>query len=515
MIFRICKQGDRVFHQRNIVQLQCSDRGNSALKVSFHATYYDDIGRPQQLGLLRIGMRGMTSGAVADFLPQEFSSLPKQFFSLGQDEYYYENINRLKTEIRTKLLEALQDIAYMPQILKDNQNEATLKHAMIRDIAASETAAFSKIRGQLHRMACGSARLTEYSFSYTAPQPDEKCYPAPTLNFYVQPESTPPTNIHALIGRNGCGKTHLIRNMVRCLQHTSDEYGEIRNLNEGQDGTEASNIFVNILCIAFSPFDDFSKLTFRDAQLPVTFIGLNKKSRNLQTRIWNDFWSHFKNCLITARKKHLWQDAIETLKSDPIFARAGVDDFTNGTSDYPQTDIPVKKRTHIRSVFNSLSAGHKIVLLIITSCVAEIEERSILFLDEPETHLHPPLLSALIRALSDLLRDRNGVAIVATHSPVVLQEIPKNCVWQLTRNAPTYVKAEQLPRETYGTSLGTLIDDVFGLEARNSGFHKMMVEASERYDSYEDVLAEYDGQIGNEAGFLLRMLMRKNQRKGQ
>jgi hypothetical protein len=36
----------------------------------------------------------------------------------------------------------------------------------------------------------------------------------------------------------------------------------------------------------------------------------------------------------------------------------------------------------------------------------------------------PPLLAAMMRALSDLLVDRNGVAVVATHSPVVLQEVP-------------------------------------------------------------------------------------------
>lgn len=72
-------------------------------------------------------------------------------------------------------------------------------------------------------------------------------------------------------------------------------------------------------------------------------------------------------------------------------------------------------------------------LLIITCCVDRLEEKNIVFLDEPENYLHPPLVSALTRALSQLLIDRNGVAIVSTHSPAVLEEVPSSCVWTLRR----------------------------------------------------------------------------------
>ena len=40
---------------------------------------------------------------------------------------------------------------------------------------------------------------------------------------------------------------------------------------------------------------------------------------------------------------------------------------------------------------------------------------------------------ALIRALSSLLTYRNGVGVIATHSPVIVQEVPKDCVWILRR----------------------------------------------------------------------------------
>jgi predicted ATP-dependent endonuclease of OLD family len=97
-------------------------------------------------------------------------------------------------------------------------------------------------------------------------------------------------------------------------------------------------------------------------------------------------------------------------------------------------------------------------------------------LDEPEAHLHPPLLSAFIRALSDLLVNRNGVAIIATHSPVVLQEVPKICVWKIWRNGREVV-VERPEIETFAENVGILTRKVFGLEVANSGFHKLLSES--------------------------------------
>ncbi len=91
-------------------------------------------------------------------------------------------------------------------------------------------------------------------------------------------------------------------------------------------------------------------------------------------------------------------------------------------------------KTLSSELFRRLSSGHKIVLLTLTRLVETVQERSLVLFDEPESHLHPPLLSSFIRAVSDLLINRNGVGIIATHSPVILQEVPRACVWKLRRN---------------------------------------------------------------------------------
>lgn len=135
-------------------------------------------------------------------------------------------------------------------------------------------------------------------------------------------------------------------------------------------------------------------------------------------------------------------------------------------------------------------------------------------MDEPESHLHPPLLSALIRALSELLLDRNGVAIVATHSPVVLQEIPASCVWKIHRSH--LVAAAQRPTvETFGENVGILTREVFGLEVASSGFHTLLAAEAAEGHSFDAILRKFGGRLGLEAQAILRALIAERDSEGQ
>ncbi len=45
------------------------------------------------------------------------------------------------------------------------------------------------------------------------------------------------------------------------------------------------------------------------------------------------------------------------------------------------------------ALIKRMSSGHAIVLLTVTKLVARVEEKTLVLIDEPESHLHPPLLS--------------------------------------------------------------------------------------------------------------------------
>jgi len=266
--------------------------------------------------------------------------------------------------------------------------------------------------------------------------------------------------------------------------------------------------------VTFSAFDDFpvirkSRNVLKGAQY--TNIGLRKLEKETDkdgntnwytmtqepTELTSDFIGSAKVCAKGERRDR-WLIALRTLESDPIFEEAAVAELPDADSD--------RFGNEAGRLFRKLSSGHKIVLLTITKLVEKVEERTLVLMDEPEAHLHPPLLAAFIRALSDLLINRNGVAIVATHSPVVLQEVPRLCVWKIRRHGGRAI-AERPRIETFAEHVGHLTHEVFGLEVTRSGFHKMIAEAIEQDDDFDDVVNKFNNQVGSEGRALVSTLL--------
>ena len=261
--------------------------------------------------------------------------------------------------------------------------------------------------------------------------------------------------------------------------------------------------------ISFSAFDDFDLRPKPGDLIRSKQVGLvqwhfdeeqkeDYSAMKTPAHLAEDFRESFKICRQGLRATR-WRAAVETLEADDLFAEANV------TSLLDMDDERWGPAAVI--LFKRLSSGHAIVLLTMTRLVEVVDERTLVLLDEPEGHLHPPLLSAFIRALSDLLVKRNGVAIVATHSPVVLQEVPKLCAWKL-RRAREVAVAERPAVETFGENVGILTREVFGFEVTKSGFHELLNEAVNRLGlPYDAVLEHFRGQLGAEARAIVQALI--------
>lgn len=456
-------------------------------------------------------------------IPGEFDRLDDRFFSLGQDDSYYAQLNALGDQVRDALLAALNDVAVNPDLFARALREPVTGKSLLRNVSRAT------VRNQFNRLALGGARLSAYEFGYTYPTPSGGAgmvYP-PSLVFHVVPESQPPTNVHVIIGRNGVGKSRLLNRIESALVRPdrsvdSRGHGTVEFMTEdGPSAMAAAQQFASLVSVAFSAFDEFEPVRSskdRSRGLGYTYIGLKKKSgagadeaggMKDPKALAVEFGNSVRMCLQGARLAR-WQRALRVLESDPIFAEMEVASLAGtGVPDADPDEATIDEdvlKTRARDLFRELSSGHKIVLLTVTRLVESVEERTLVLLDEPESHLHPPLLSAFIRALSDLLVNRNGVAIIATHSPVVLQEVPCRCVWRL-RRAGDSVTVERPDIETFGENVGTLTSEVFGLEVTNSGFHRMIAEAAAGQVSYPEVLETFGGQLGSEARALLQALV--------
>ena len=448
------------------------------------------------LGHVKIGYRGQAFGVPLS--PGPFSRLDERFFSLGQSDSYYEALVNRGDFLRRQILEALHDVAYDLYHFTRYRQEEVMERSLLRSVTE-----FS-VQHQFHRIAQGGITLCDYSFSYTIPRdPDHPEFGENCLQFQVTPYDSPPSNIHVLIGRNGAGKTSMIKDMVRSICGHQDTRGVFRY----DTNTNSAATFANVVYVAFSPFDDFSQLDHVSATPPCTHVGLDKTSSDLIKSIEENFNYYFSRCMVSPRKRELWLRAIHILeKGDPGFADANMQELAGSF-------FGVKVHAdHVMKTFSALSSGHKVVLLTITSCVHLVEERTILFFDEPENHLHPPLLAALVRALSDLLMQRNGVAIISTHSPVVLQEVPDICVWKLNR-VNQNLSAYRPSIQTFGATIGALTNEVFGLEFQKSGFYNLLREDAAQFRSYEAVYEHYHGRLGQAADMLLRSILHSQRRE--
>ena len=507
MFFAVLPHGTRVPAGARMKAFLLTDNWDDWFTYStmYSLVVYDAEGKDFVAGGVKIGQFGMREGQRRSEIPDQFDQLSEEFFSLGQDDSYYEKLNELGPELRDQVLRGLRDVALDQERFQRSLDEKVTGVSLLRSVTRAT------VQGQYSRLARGGARLSRYEFAYTAPKVGRSKIEPVTLSFVVEPESMPPTNIHVLIGRNGVGKTHLLNHMTRSLVDKRADTAEVGAFNVVSDEPTDGDMFASLVSVTFSAFDPFEPLPNRRDKsegMQYSYVGLKRTGTTAEgkplapkspERLSTEFGSSVLVCSKGARLVR-WRRALEMLEADPIFGEADVASLADKNLD------DETQKAMARKLFGNLSSGHKIVLLTITKLVETVEERTLVLLDEPEAHLHPPLLSAFVRALSDLLINRNGVAIIATHSPVVLQEVPASCAWKIRRSGRS-VEAERPDVETFGENVGVLTREVFGLEVTHAGFHKLLREAIGEDDDFRAVLQKFDSKLGGEARAIVRALI--------
>ncbi|CAC9970837.1 Phage protein ea59 [uncultured Gammaproteobacteria bacterium] len=476
-----------------------------SFKTLFFLIVFDENGVEHSIGSVKIGYFGQTESKIKEKFSNRINESDNRFFSIGIGPEYYQNIQeKLSKNLSKCLLNSLHDLANDDELLVSAQKEQVFKTSFLRSIS------LSAIQGQFKRVLAGGALLTKFDFIYKKEQSNSSA--EINLKFNVEPDSKPPTNIHILIGRNGVGKTTLLNNMISSIVNSKQserDVGGFYEVNSLPNKTKISeNYFSSVTSLSFSAFDPFVPLNNQPDRSKGTcyfYIGLKEVLTEKESKLkefsvlCDEFIKSLKVCLALEKKKEQWSNAINELESDLNFSEMNL---------LRLLDIREKDKltSEAQSLFKKMSSGHAVILLSLTKLVETVEEKTLVLIDEPESHLHPPLLSAFMRALSDLLINRNAVAIIATHSPVVLQEVPKKCVWKLRRTRLAG-NADRPENETFGENVGILTREVFGLEVSKSGFHKLLELSVSQGNSYEEILREYENQIGFEGKAILKALI--------
>ncbi|KDA94263.1 MULTISPECIES: AAA family ATPase [Pantoea] len=492
----------------------------------FTMFYSNDSGELSKIGYTKIADKDMKASSslseeekgepfYTPDLPDTFPYLDESFFSLGQSENFYETLNQITGNTRVEILKGIRDCAYNLEIFENYKSHPAMRDSLLRDISERN------VKESLHAIAYEEDHNRPFNFSYLFPTKDVNEHEI-RLEFSVDNKDMPQSNIQAIIGRNGVGKTTLFSGFIKgVIKLDTDNENPVGSLQvkEHVEWEDNSTYFNSLNLCSYSPFDRFGPVGVNNLPSGVKYqyIGLmvldqrgdnneNKLRPKSSDELHAEFCKSMQECLIGVRRNR-WEECLNILENDPLFSEAGVSKLAQ----FEDKDYSKNWREVVKKFLNKLSSGHLVTLLSITKLVEVTEDRSLTLIDEPEAHLHPPLISAYIRAVSHLMSERNGVAIVATHSPVVLQEVRSDCVWILNRTGQ-YVSADRPQIETFGENVGTLTREVFSHEVVNTGFYKMIADACEKFSTFDEVNNYFSNKLGGEARALVRSLVNKKKR---
>lgn len=501
--FVVVPRGARPLSKELTVTLVEDNWDDYHFKTMYHVHLVDARGVVHAIGSVKIGQVGQAPDGGRTDLPSKFKQLDAKFFSVGLDADYYVDLAQalpLKRQ-REAFLKAIRDIAFDESQYQVAEREHVFNAAFLR---ATRT---DTIVRQFRRIARGGRKLQDFKFAYLAAHWQGGS--ASSLVFDVRQDALPPTNVHAIIGSNGTGKTTLLRAIARDIDGETNESATTGSGSfQYMDGTPS---FANVVLVSFSAFDPFDDPPSATSDVAVqrTRVGLSWSSRerdSLSESLTAQFVESMK-AVLSGRREARWLSAWRHLATDPLLDASGLYDALEDRAQDEEGGVIVER---LGLIFGTLSSGHKIALLTITRLVELVDERTLVLLDEPESHLHPPLLSAMIRSISSLMEERNGVAIVATHTPVVLQEIPASCAWVLSRFGDE-VSISHPRAETFAESVSVLTADVFGLEVTRTGFHDLLRKQAEAANGeYESIVTSFGHQLGSEGLAIARSLAHRH-----
>lgn len=428
----------------------------------FEVYYYSKSISPQKVGSIKI--MADNTNQVYEIIPQTFTNLSKNYCSLGQDVEYYQNLKKLFPNDYESVLFALKDAAFFSEIHEKFEDKEVFKKSLIR---------YDEIERLLRqaRYIINDYDLSVlYKFDYLF-QPNFLEAPIKvSFNFDSRSEIT--SRIYTLIGKNGTGKTQLISSIPLNL-YSKNTSAFLPKLP----------LFSKIIAVSYSVFDKF-ETPKKTASFNYSYCGLKEKKNRLfnEDALQSRFYRSARK-IGTAQRTTQWKTILENFINENFIKEVFKKEFPFVVTGNEYTFI---EENYIK-ISNQLSSGQNIMLYIITEIVANIRYDSLILFDEPETHLHPNAVSQLMNAIYDLVNKFESYCIIATHSPLIVQETLSRNVYIFDRDDNT-LSIRNIASESFGENLTVITEDIFGTREVSKYYKELIKSLVMTGKSYEYIL---------------------------
>ncbi|WFU88751.1 AAA family ATPase [Rhizobium sp. CC1099] len=424
--------------------------------VRFDLFWFNENGARSTIGKTKIlhGTEEKAAWIVDSFTtpPRHFSAdIGSDFISLGQSDAYYAWMHETFGDDTQKVLTALRDIAVMPGLAGRFEPSTVFRNGMMRENAAWRSRRFGSA------WSLGEEPIEKPSFSYACQLSDDE---QPFLiEFDFRAHDILPRRVVGIIGRNAVGKT-------RFLAQLGADLAQVRRVSAATVEERKRRfpgdqpLFTRILAVSYSAFDRFSRPSTH-AESSYIYCGIRDENGNLsQTGLQRTFRSNKARVRRLDRRED-WIRHIAKILGE--------------TSELGEADLQREIDSDLADseMLGWLSSGQAILCHFVTGLLAWLQPESLVLFDEPETHLHPNAVANLFVVLTEILRDHRSYAVVATHSPIVIQEIPSKRVMVFTREeGVTY--ANPLKFESFGESVAELTEHVFKTQEAESLYREVL-----------------------------------------
>jgi len=427
-------------------------------------------------------------------IPDDFTSLEDEFCSLGQRIEYYQTLNNLFQRDFESILFALKDAAFFPKILEKFEQLDKFRNSLIRG-------------DRLERLL-REARFSVYDFDltklYQFKYSFQPAYAEDPINVNFEFDNTAdlPNRIIALIGKNGTGKTQLLTTLPLSISQKKDEMF-----------TPKTPMFSKVISVSYSIFDhfEFPKPT---AEFNYIYCGLrNEKGLLISTEELEKRFLHTWTEIVKKGRDKRWHQILSNFLEIEVIKQLDVITFKDKDG-IERWRVNVE---NFNAIKQTLSSGQSILLYIISELTANVRLDSLILYDEPETHLHPNAISQLINSIYSLVEEFESYCIIATHSPLVIRELPSRSVFVVEKNENRPL-VRRIGLESFGGNLSVLTEDIFGnkeIIKKHELIVRDLVDEGLSYDQIMQILQFSEIPVNLNIRLQARSLInRKNEESG-
>lgn len=434
-----------------------------------YEVYYTDDQSVKYLGVTKILHRD----SAKPYPPSMFERLPDDYCSLGQSaEYYSEMVEFLGMEAARDLCAALNDVVAAPVLRPDWERNSGFRTSLLR---MSEAATTLQSAGQYFGQ---TVPINQNSFVFSFSCSLSGFSKRLSVELAFRGDSPLPERLTAFVGKNGTGKSGVLARLAQALSGLNPTAGRF---DPGRPS------FTRTICCSYAVFQPFQVPNISSQSY--LYCGLRDREGNISSE---SVWSRLEEgmrIIVEKKRQDRWRGFVSLTD---IMGTAVSDSFFEA------------ERSELKGSLRTLSTGQVVVLALFTDLLAHVEKESLFLCDEPESYLHPTLLSTFLRLMHGVLEEFNSFAIVATHSPIVIQEVPSSCVRIFKREGSVPFQGE-LGIESFGENLTELVDRVFEVNEDDKNY-KILLRKLLEHRTVEEVGALFTADLSMNARLMLKAI---------